>query len=274
MAAERKPRPPVPPKKKPRSFSEQSGYEENANDSFEYRNFQTLPNKGVGSTEAKMAKNSKAGLLVSSPQTGKLREENTGTVTRQAPPPEDCLTVLNLPAIEPQSFQEEAPVFFTCSSLPSNSSCRGSSTSSEVSELDFKYLSQTSSDSRSQSIPEHLEDAGFRRCSHIAAAEAGGVTSHDAFQPNLSLLSMRIEPSPERTLGHSGEKNFASDPDILESVNTQDISSSDPDDKTERRKSVKGRGQRPSMLMLSKSLGKSSFYRNCPRYLMPYVASL
>lgn len=256
MATERKPRPPVPPKKKPRSFSEQSGYEENANDSFEYRNFQTLPNKGVGSTEAKVAKNSKAGLPASSPQTGKLREENTGTMTRhQAPPPEDCLTVLNLPPVEPQTFQAgDTAVFFTCSSLPSNSSCRGGSSStisSEVSELDFKYLSQTSSaDSRSQSIPEHLEDAGFRRCSHVAAAgEAVGATSHGAFQANLSSLSMRIEPSPERTLSHSGGKNFASDPDILESVNTQD-----PDDKAERRKSVKGRGQRPSMLMLSKSL--------------------
>lgn len=263
MAAERKPRPPVPPKKKPRSFSDQAGYEENANNSFEYRNFQTLPNKGVRGTEAKLAKNSKAELPVSSPQTGKLREENTGTMTRQAPPPEDCLTVLNMPPIEPQSFQEEeAPVFFTCSSLPSNSSCRGSSTSSEVSELDFKYLSQTSSDSRSQSIPEHLEDAGFRRCSHVAAVEAVGVASHDSFQASISSLSMRIEPSPERTLGHSGEKklkNFASDPDILESVNTQDISSSDLDETAERRKSVKGRGQRPSMLMLSKSLGKSNF---------------
>jgi hypothetical protein len=251
MSSERKPRPPVPPKK-PRSLSERSEFEQDGTNPLgdvESRNFQTLPTAGKPNLREKFFERSPPRDVFP------IFEEGHLTMTKQAPPPDDCVTMLNLPPVEPQSFlEDEAPVFYSSSSLPSKTSQRDSSCCSDASDCSFQYMRQTSDESRSRSIPDYLEETGCRRRSETTTNNAVLEEVNDNFLSNSSASSqsIRIEPSPERTLGPTHANGFVSDPDSAEVVKSRAILRSDPDESGSI-KSVKGRGLRPSMLMLSKS---------------------
>lgn len=259
MSAEKRPRPPVPPKSfgKQRSLSERSEFEQDGRDpsvDVESRPFRTLPSGGIQNPREKTPSKT------SPPRDVFPIFEEAATMSKQAPPPDDCLTVLNLPPVEPQSFlEDEAPVFYSSSSLPSKASQGDSSRCSDTSSCDLLYIRQGSEESRSMSFPDNLEDAGCRRRSEAAnAAVLEEVNDNFLSNSSASSQSIRIEPSPERTLGPSRANGFASDPDSVEVTKSRAILRSDPDEAGSI-KSVKGRGLRPSMHMLSKStnaLGK------------------
>src|SRR6218665_2093212 len=101
--------------------------------------FRTLPSGGIQNPREKTPSKT------SPPRDVFPIFEEAATMSKQAPPPDDCLTVLNLPPVEPQSFlEDEAPVFYSSSSLPSKASQGDSSRCSDTSSCDLLNIRQGS----------------------------------------------------------------------------------------------------------------------------------